>query len=120
MSSGVFENGRYETNEGDVYFCKAQPESKLLTLGGTANSYPPGAVDQKTSARLTGSKRQIGVTARTVRVQLTATLAGYKPSAILTIPVFTEAVYNGYVKGQIGTYLGTAVAYVGRSAEGVV
>ncbi len=120
MSSGIFENGRYETNDGDIYFCKAQPESKGLILDGVTNAYPVGDVDQATSARLTGSKRQIGVTARTVRVRLTAALAGYKPEAILTIPVFTETVYNGFVKGQTGTYLGTAVEYVGRSAEGVV
>jgi len=120
MSAGRFEDGKYETNDGDVYACRAQPESKGLTLGGVANAYPPGVIDQATSARLTGSKRQIGVTARTVRVQLTAVLAGYKPEAILTVPVFTEAVYNGYVRGQVGTYLATAVKYVGRSAEGVV
>lgn len=120
MSSGVFEDGKYETSDGDIYFCKAQPESKGLVLGGVANAYPTGAVDQATSARLTGSKRQIGVTARTVRVQLTAALAGYKPDSILTIPVFTEDVYNGFVKGQTGTYLATACKYVGRSPEGVV
>jgi len=120
MSSGRFEDGKYESNDGDVYACRAQPESKSLTLNGVSNSYAIGVVDQPVSARLTGSTRQIGVTARRVRVQLTAVLAGYKPDAVLTVPVFTEAVYNGFVRGQTGTYLGTAVKYVGRSAEGVV
>lgn len=119
MSAGVFEDGKYETDDGDIYFCRPQPESKGLILGGVTNAYPTAAVDQSTSARLTGSKRQIGVTARTVRVQLTATLVGYKPDAVLTIPVFTKAVYDGFVRGQVGTYLSTAIKYVGRSSEGV-
>jgi hypothetical protein len=119
MSAGVFEDGKYETDDEDVYFCRAQPESKGLILGGVTNAYPTGEIDQKVSARLTGSKRQIGVTARTVRVQLTATLTGYKPDAILTVPVFTKDVYDGFGRGQVGTYLSTAVKYVGRSSEGV-
>jgi len=120
MSSGVFEDGKYESNDGDIYFCRAQPESKALILGGVTNAYPTSAVDQKVSARLTGSKRQVGATARTVRVQLTASLAGYKPNAVLTVPIFTPTVYDGFVRGQVGTYQGTAVKYVGRSSEGIV
>jgi hypothetical protein len=120
MSAGAFEDGKYESNDGDIYFCRPQPESKALILGGVTNAYPAGDTDQKVSARLTGSKRQVGATARTVRVQLTATLAGYKANAVLTIPVFTPAVYDGFVRGQTGTYLGTAVKYVGRSSEGIV
>jgi len=119
MSSGAFEAGRYSTNDGDVYACRAQPESKGLTLGGVANSYPTGAVTQKTSANLTGSSRQNGVTARRIRVRLTATLAGYLPNAVLTVPIFNTTLYNGVVPNAVGTYLGTAVIFVGRTAESV-
>lgn len=120
MSSGVFESAKYESLEGDIYAARAQPESKGLTLGSVANAYPTGAVDTKVSANLTGSKRQNGVTARNVRVQLTATLTGYKPDAVLTVPVFTQSVWNGYKRGQVGTYLGAAVKFVGKTGEGIV
>lgn len=119
MSSGVFESGKYESNEGDIYNCRAQPESKGLTLGGVANAYPSGIVEQKVSANLTGSTRQNGVTARKVRVQLTATLAGYKADAVLTVPVFQESVWNGYTPGQVGSYLSTAVKYIGKTSESI-
>lgn len=119
MSSGVFESGKYESNEGDIYNCRAQPESKALTLGGAANAYPAGAVDQKVSANLTGSTRQNGANARRVRVQLTAALTGYKADAVLTVPVFQESIWNGYKAGQVGQYLGTAVKFIGKTSESI-
>lgn len=119
MSSGAFEAGRYESNDGDIYACRAQPESRALTLGGVANTYPAGAADQKVSAQLTGSTRQIGATARRVRVRLTGTLAGYLPNAVLTVPIFQPSMYNGILPNATGSYLGTAVIFVGRTAESV-
>ena len=119
MSSGAFEAGRYASNDGDIYACRAQPESKALVLGAVTNAYPTGAVDQKVSAQLTGSSRQIGATARRIRVRLTATLAGYLPNSVLTVPIFQAAMYDGILPGATGTYLGTAVIFVGRTAESV-
>lgn len=121
MSSGAFEVAKYEDNQGVIYPCKAQPESKALTLGGVANGYPTAAaVTGVPSARLRGSKRTIGVNARTVTVKLTASLEGYQDDAILTIPVFQEDVWNGYSKTQTGTYLGTAVICTGKQPEYIV
>lgn len=119
MSSGVFEDAKYESNAGGIYPARAQPESKGLALGGVSNAYPTAAADQVVSARLKSSNRKIGVNGRSVRVQLTATLTGYKADAVLTVPVFQEAVWEGYAKGQVGTYLGTAVKFVGKSPESI-
>lgn len=119
MSSGAFEDGKYITNAGDIHPCRAQPESKALALGGVANAYPTAATDQVSSARLKSSNRRIGVNARSVRVQLTGVLAGYKPDAVLTVPVFQASIWEGYAKGQVGTYLGTACKFVGKSAESI-
>lgn len=119
MSSGVFEDGKYESLAGDIYPCRVQPESKVLTLNSVANAYPTADADQPVSARMKSSQRRQGVNARSVRVQLTGTLTGYKPDAILTIPVFQSSVWNGYQKPQTGTYLGTACKFVGKSAEGI-
>lgn len=121
MSSGATEAGKYEDANGVIYPCRPQPETKNLTLNGVSNAYPTADVSTGVpSARLGGSKRSIGVNARTVRVRLTATLTGYLPNAVLTIPVFQEDVFNGYSKGQTGTYLATAVEFVGKTAETIV
>lgn len=119
MSAGTFEKGKYESNAGDIYNCRVQPESKALTIGGTANSYPAGDADQKVSARMRSSQRKRGVNGRSVRVRLTATLTGYKADAILTVPVFQELVWNGWNIGDTGTYLATAVELVGKSGESI-
>jgi len=119
MSSGAFEAGRYASNDGDIYACRAQPESKELVLGSVTNAYPTGAVDQKVSAQLTGSARQIGATARRIRVRLTGTLAGYLPNSVLTVPIFQRAMYDGILPNATGTYLGTAIIFVGRTAESI-
>jgi hypothetical protein len=119
MSSGAFEAGRYATNNGDVYACRAQPESKGLVLGAVTNAYPIGAVTQRVRANLTGSALRNGVTARRVRIRLTAVLAGYLPGAILTVPIFQQAMYEGILANAVGTYLGTACIFIGRTAEGV-
>lgn len=120
MSSGAFEDGKYGgLVAADIYPCRAQPESKGLTLNAVANSYPVGATTSVISARLKSSTKRIGINARTVRVQLTAVLAGYKPNAILTIPVFTQAAWNSYGKGQTGTYQATAVRFVGKTGENI-
>lgn len=119
MSSGVFEDGKYISNAGDIYPCRAQPESKALALGGVSNAYPAAATDQPNSARLKSSNKRIGVNGRSVRVQLTASLADYKADAILTVPVFQASVWEGYSKGQVGTYQGTAVKFVGKSPESI-
>lgn len=119
MSAGATEAAKYEANDGKIYPCRAQPETKGLTLNGTANAYPTAAADQVVSVRLKSSKRKIGANARTVTVRLTAALTGYKANALLTVPVFNPTVWNGYKRGDTGTYLATAVEFVGKSAESI-
>jgi hypothetical protein len=118
MSAGSFEAGKYSSDGGVVFGCTAQPESKGLTLATVANAYPTGVVTSPVSAKLSGGKRKIGLTARTVSIRFTAAPpTGYATNAILRIPVFTSTAYNAYVKGATGTYLATACVVVGRSPE---
>lgn len=122
MSAGNFVYGKYEADNGAIYDCRRQPETTGLILNGQANTEPAGDVDQAGSARLTGSRRKYGVRAREVRVRFTAAPpTGYSPDDILTIPVFTPAAYNAMtaVKRPTGTYLGTAVVFVGKTGESV-
>lgn len=122
MSAGIFENGRYGQRTGtNIWPCKAQPESKELTLNSVANDYPAGAVTAGLPRiKLRKTRREFGLPVRTVTVQLTANGTGatadYLSGTLQTIPVFTQAAYDSYDEGQTGTYLGIACEFVGKSS----
>jgi hypothetical protein len=61
---------------------------------------------------------------RSVTIELTADgtaeTADYEGTGTrFTIPVFDPVVWDGYAKGQTGTYLGIACKYAGKSNEEV-
>jgi len=115
MSAGPFVISGYETDKGaDLMPIRVQPETLLLTIGGVANAAPVGTIsDAYGSARVGGGKFQNGLKARYVRIKFTAPLAGYKADAAITLPVLDKAVWAGYSKGDVGTYLATAIIVVG-------
>ena len=115
MSAGKFDlNGKYESDAGNVYRCRPQPETKELTLDGTANAYPAGAITAGLgSVTLTKSKRSLGVIPRTVTVRLTADgsegTADYEGEGTShVVVVFNPTTYASYAIGDTGTYLGIA------------
>lgn len=121
MSAGTFENGRYESIDGQyIWPCRAQPESKELTLGGVANAYPADPVTSGLpKIRLRKGKREFGPTVRTVTVKMTAAPTGARADyagvgALLTVPIFQQSTWEEYGEGDTGTYLGTAVEFVGK------
>lgn len=121
MSAGVFESGRYESIDGlYIWPVRAQPESKALSLGGVANSYPADPVTVGLPrAKLRKGKREFGPTIRTVTVRFTETPTGAQADyagigSLLTVPVFQQSTWAAYGEGQTGTYLGTAVEFVGK------
>lgn len=123
MSAGVFELGKYEDNTGKVYEVRVQPETKGLTLGAVDNEYPSAALTAGLpTLAISQSRRGFGVKVRTVTVELTADGTGAVADLQGTgtrhvIPVFDPLVWEGYDKGQTGTYLGVACKYVGKNPE---
>ncbi len=116
MSAGKFDlDGKYESDAGNVYRCRPQPETAGLTLDSTANAYPSGAVTAGLgSITLTKSRRALGIIPRTVTVRMTATPTGnvgdYEGEGTShVVPVFDPATWASYAIGQVGTYLGVAV-----------
>jgi hypothetical protein len=122
MSTGAFETGKYEQNGGaNIWPCKAQPETKGLTLGGTANAYPTDPITVGLpKIKLRKTRREFGLPIRTVTVELTAdgtgVTADMETGSLHTIPVFQESVWAGYGEGQTGTYLGIACKFAGFSS----
>lgn len=120
MSAGPFVNSAYEDDEGNVYNIRVQPETLLATLSAV-NAGASGAITMPISARARGSKRMIGVSARTVRVRFSATPpTGYSPRSVVSIPVLTPAVYNATNNKTTGLiYLSSPVEFVGKTAESI-
>lgn len=121
MSAGDFVNSKYQSDEGGIYGIRVQPETLALTIEGTTNFAPTGAIDQEGLARVSGSRRRIGIKARSVRFRFTAAPpeGGYAAGDILTLPILTQAAYNAIPRsGGTGTYLGTAIEVVGKSPQG--
>lgn len=117
MSSGPFSSSKYEANSGDIYPVKVQPETLTLTIGGSSNSAPAGTVDQTIRAKVSGSRRSYGVHTRTVTIELTAALTGYKENALITLPWLVQSTWEALAPDATGTYLGTACRLAGKSPE---
>lgn len=114
MSSGNFVIRGYETDGGSTMPITVQPETLALTIGGVANAASAGIIDDNFgSARVSGGDRQIGLKARSVSIKFTAAKTGYAVNSTITLPVLRKSVHDGYSKGQVGTYLDTAVEVVG-------
>jgi len=118
MSAGQFEIGRYINNDAVVFGCRPQPETKALVIATITNAYPVGAVTAPVQARLSGGKRRIGMTARTVTLNFTGAVpVGYAVGRSVRVPCFAQPIYNAATFGAVGTYLGSPVSVVGRSPE---
>lgn len=118
MSAGQFESAKYEAINGTIYPCRAQPETKEATIGGTANAYPAGAVTAGVSRiRLRGGRRAFGPAIRTATLKLTENGAGetaeYEEGTTHVVPIFAQATYDAWNYGEVGTYLGIACELVG-------
>lgn len=118
MSAGKFETAKYESLTGTIYACRAQPETKGATIGGTANAYPAGAVTTGTSKiALRKGKRAFGPAVRTATLKLTADGTGdkaeYKADTLHVVPIFSQATYDAWNYNETGTYLGIACELVG-------
>ena len=120
MSAGKFARARYQGDLATrVYAIRVQPETLLLTIGGTANPSPEGGITESVSAKVSGGRRTTGISARKVRVQFAGenVPAGYDPGQTISLPILTPALFNSIEKGDLGNYLGNAVIVVGKTPE---
>lgn len=117
MSAGEFVRAKYESNSGRVYNIRIQPETQTLAINSVANASPSGPVTEEVSAKVSGSKRSIGMNARTVTLEwATAPPAGYS-DGIVRVVILQESTYDAITPGATGTYQDSAVIVVGKSPE---
>lgn len=120
MSAGLFVRSKYFcTDTGSIHPIRVQPETVSAAIGSSTNAAPTGAIANNISARVSGGRRSLGLTARRVNLQSPATAqpTGYKPSGITSIPALQEAFFNAAVKGATCNYLGAAYTVVSRTQE---
>jgi len=112
MSSGQFSTaGKYTSDSGTIHNIRVQPETLTMTIGGTANAAPAGAVNSPFSAKVSKNRRGYGLKPRTVTIRWDgAAPDGYDPNGLITLPVLQAALFNTAQKG-------TAVAYLGATAK---
>lgn len=122
MSSGAFTLVRYAASYSaveQIHPIKVQPETTGLTIGGIVNIPPINATTNKLSAKVSGSKRSLGLTARSVSFKFTGATpqAGlYKADATIRLP-WLNPFTSEISKGATGTYLGEPIIVVGTSPE---
>ena len=118
MSAGAFSRSRYAADSGEIHPIRVQPETLALTLGGTANAAPAGAVTSSISAKVSGGRRNLGLKARMVSLAFTGAVPdGYEPDSVTRVPILTPALFTAIGRGTTGTYLGVGVEVLGKSSE---
>lgn len=122
MSAGIFQDSIYEADNGLFYPCRVQPETLAMTVDGTANAEAAGPAPAGVpSANMRGSKRQNGITARTVSLKLPA--GGTPPDGYsgdnLVVPVMTPALFSAISRSSTVVYLGATWRVAGTSPESV-
>lgn len=127
MSQGSFIRSLYQAtyNAANVHPIKVQGETLALSIdlpGGAQDNVPPAAVtaaNNPISARVSGGRRSLGLTARKIAVRFTGTPpTGYLAGQVLTLPMINPN-FASVGSGATGTYLGVAVEVVGTSPESV-
>ena len=122
MSSGIFEDVAYEADSGVFYNARVQPETLAMTIDGTANAAAAGPVPAgNPSAYMRGSRRQLGITARTVTLKLPP--GGTPPTDYtgdnVTVPVMTPALFAAISRSSTVVYLGATWRVAGTARETV-
>lgn len=101
MSSGPFENTKYQSDDGSIHPIRIQPET--LVVSGAA---PSGAIDSSVSAQVGGSRRKYGLHARGVRLSRVFGSGDTAGRRYNFLPVLTTTTFDGLSKGGTVTYGG--------------
>lgn len=119
MSAGLFSRSSYlSTETGQVHPIRVQPETETLEIEGVGNVRPSAPISNPISARVSGSRRKLGLSARAVRIAWSgAAPAGYKAGGIISLPWLDGGTFGAIAQGQSGEYLGAAITVVGKTPE---
>jgi len=121
MSAGAFTRSRYQASYDNdmIHPIRVQPETEDAASNLVFNQPPSGSANSPISARVSGGKRTLGLTARRIILEAPSSgqPSGYLAKGITSIPALNIAFYNAATKGSVCTYLGVEFNVVGRSPE---
>ncbi len=120
MSAGAFLDTAYETDAGEIFPCRVQPETVAASFAGTANSAPGGPVPAgRPTVRVRQGKRSFGIIPRTITLKLPS--GGTPPPGYtgnnLVVPILTASLYAATGKNATVTYLGATWRVASKSPE---
>lgn len=122
MSAGPFIETTYESNQGTLYPARVQQETLDMTIDGVANSPAAGPIPAGVpSANMRGSRRQNGITARSVSLKLPPNApppTGYTGDN-LVVPVLTASLWAAISRSSTVVYLDTTWRVAGTQPEEV-
>ena len=123
MSTGAFIESRYENGlDGGIHPIRIQPETAQLSIGGTVNAPPAGAIDSELRAFSGSRNRRGAVNARKVGIEITdGGDNGYEVGSVVYVPVLQAANLAAFLipANQVATYNGATGRVVGSSPERV-
>lgn len=121
MSSGKFLRSKYEADDGTIHGIRVQPETTQMT---PANAPPAGAINANGRAKVSGSRRSIGLHARGVVLGITYPVNApnnqdleYTKKVFLPILKPETFLSNGFRQDAQVTYLGETWTIIDRVPE---
>jgi hypothetical protein len=126
MSQGSFLLTRYAADYGDgtnIHPIKVQPETAELSVvvGGSpiVNTPPAGALTNPISAKVSNSRRSLGLTPAKITFKFAEPIpTGFASNVTITVPILDKAMRNA-IKNATGTYLTFPIVVVSVSPEQV-
>lgn len=120
MSAGAFSNTRYESDGGTIHFIKVQEETLTMTVGGTANDAPTGAIDSQFAAETSRGAKAYGLRPRKINVSFTdEPPTGYRPYTSLQLPILTTDLFESISDNDVVVYAGGTGEVSSKVAENI-
>jgi hypothetical protein len=122
MSAGSFVVTTYEASYAvAIHPIRVQEETVSASIGDVDNGAVGATVTNPIQARVSGSRRSIGLIARKVRLRLASgssiPAGDYDANSTTVIPALTRAFYEAATKGAVVSYLGANWIVLSRSGE---
>lgn len=120
MSAGSFINSRYQSDDGTIHQIKLQPETVAMTVGGTANAAPTGAIDSVFAAEVNRGAKAYGLKPRKINVSFEGEPpTGYRPYTSLSLPILTTDLFEAISDNDVVVYNGGSGKVSSKVAENI-
>ena len=121
MSNGRFARSKYEDDNGGVHYARVQPETMVTN---PANAAPAGAINADGQAKVSGSRRTLGLHCRGVILGIEYPVNApngqdlvYTKKVFIPILKLETYISDGFKQGRDVQYLGETWKVIDRVPE---